>query len=75
MTSNMNGLETDMTDHHRPQYPVDYQIPDTHLARAKREADRRKAWGAAYDRFIHSVLVMLFVAAGLYIFARVVAGV
>ena len=64
-----------MTDPHRPKYPVDYPIPDNPLARAKRKADRRKAWGAAYDRFIHGVLALLFVAAGIYIFARVVAGV
>ena len=64
-----------MTDPHRPQYPVDYSIPDNPLARSQRKADRRKAWGAAYDRFIVNVLALLFVAAGLYICARVVAGV
>ena len=64
-----------MTEPHRPQYPVDYSIPDNPLAREKRKADRRKALGEAYDRFIHCVLVLLFVAAGLYICARVVAGV
>ena len=63
-----------MTDHHRPQYPVDY-IPDNPLARSQRKADRRKAFGEAYDRFINCVLVLLFVAAGIYICARVVAGV
>lgn len=63
-----------MTDPHRPQHPVDY-IPDNPLARSQRKADRRKALGEAYDRFIHCVLVLLFVAAGIYIVTRVVAGV
>lgn len=63
-----------MTEPHRPRHPVDY-IPDNPLARSQRKADRRKAWGEAYDRLIHGVLVLLFVAAGIYICARVVAGV